>query len=311
MFKGNKNLIVGLFVSAALAALIAFSLWLSGRTGSENMVRYSMLFERDVSGLVIGGPVKYMGVSIGSVMQMQLSRKEDIVVRVDIEVLESAPINSGTYASLAFQGITGAALINLSRIPGQHPPLEKTPGFEYPLIPVRQTGMAALLSDAPEITGKLNNLLDQANSMLGQENRDALSDTLSNIESLSQSLAANNEAIAALPHDLRSTLAEVRNTLGQLQEVVGQIRPNMVDTMENFGRASKNLAALTNRFDQWMTDHEADMEHLIDEGLADAPALIADTRRTLREMEKLMRNIQEDPSQLIYRSEEETLEIEP
>jgi phospholipid/cholesterol/gamma-HCH transport system substrate-binding protein len=311
MFKGNKNLIVGLFVSLAVAALVAFSLWLSGRTTGEALVRYSMLFEKDVSGLVIGGPVKYMGVNIGSVMRMQLEHRDEIMVRVDIEVVESAPINSGTYAGLAFQGITGAAVINLARDAGSHPPIEPTPGFEYPLIPVRAIGMAALLADAPQITAKLGDLLDQANMLLGEDNRAALNGALKNVESLTQSLAANEDAIAALPGDLHETLGEIRGTVGHLQGILGKVQPDIVATLENFNNASQNLAALTHRFDQWMANHEADMEHLIDDGLADAPALIADARRTLREMEKLMKNIQDDPSQLIHRSDEESLHIDP
>ena len=51
MFKGNKNLIVGLFVSISLAVFIGFVLWLTGRSGTEEVDQYSMLFQRDVSGL--------------------------------------------------------------------------------------------------------------------------------------------------------------------------------------------------------------------------------------------------------------------
>ena len=39
-------------------------------------------------------------------------------VRVDVEVAKSVPINTGSYASLAFQGITGVAVIKLNADPG-------------------------------------------------------------------------------------------------------------------------------------------------------------------------------------------------
>ncbi|MCH5377912.1 MAG: MlaD family protein, partial [Planctomycetes bacterium] len=83
---------MGLFVSVAIVALVAFVLWLTGRSGTEEMARYSLMFDRDVSGLAVGGPVKYMGVDIGSVVQMQLEENEGIQVRVDIDILASTPV---------------------------------------------------------------------------------------------------------------------------------------------------------------------------------------------------------------------------
>ena len=70
-----------------------------------------MFFEKDVGGLMLGGPVFYLGVGVGKVTAMDIIPGDPMRVRVDAEILESAPINSGTYASLAFQGITGVAVI--------------------------------------------------------------------------------------------------------------------------------------------------------------------------------------------------------
>ena len=80
----------------------------------------------------------------------------------DIDVLAIHTGGQGTFASLALQGITGVAVVNLETEPGAHPPLETLPGRDYPVIPVRIVGFSALMSSAPEIMGKLNNLLTQA-----------------------------------------------------------------------------------------------------------------------------------------------------
>ena len=56
MFKGDRNFTVGLFVTLAIAVFVAFVIWLTGRSGAEELSRYSLKFERDVSGLAVGGP---------------------------------------------------------------------------------------------------------------------------------------------------------------------------------------------------------------------------------------------------------------
>ncbi len=311
MFKGNKNLIVGLFVAISIAVFVGFVLWLTGRSGAEEMNRYSMLFQRDVSGLSVGGPVNFMGVNIGSVTGMQLLRREDMTVRVDIEVLESTPVDSGTFASLAFQGITGVAVINLSSDPGSHAPIEMTAGVEYPVIPVRDVGFSALLARAPEIMDGLDDLLTQANELLGEQNRAAIASTLEDLQLIISALAESKETIARLPDELSQVLAGVQDTIGQLQGVIKGVEPNLLSTMENVNRASEKLASLTSRLDKLVAENEAEIHRFVEEGLGEVPALLNNASRALRELEKLIQELADNPSQLIHRPREDELEIDP
>lgn len=311
MFKGNNNFIVGLFLSISLAAFIGFILWLTGRSGVEEMRYYSMMFKRDVSGLSIGGPVNYMGVNIGSVTGMQLVRKEDMNVQVDIEVLASTPVDNGTFASLALQGITGVAVINLSSDPGAHQPLAREPGNDYPLIPVRDVGFAALLSSAPQIIIKMDDLLTRTNELLSEENRAAFTSTLENIQTLAASLAQSRALIAGLPSDMERTLAEIRDTVEQLQGIIKGAGPGLTSSIDNIEVSSQKLASLTSRLDNWMAENEVAMQHFVAEGLGEAPELVRNARQAIRQLEKLVQELQDSPSQLIHRVPEDALEIEP
>lgn len=311
MFKGDKNFLVGLFVSIAIAVLVAFIIWLTGRTGNQEVERYSLMFHKDVSGLAVGGPVKYMGMNIGKVIRMDLVREESIMVQVDIEILASTPVDNGTWASLALQGITGVAVVNLASEPGSHPPLVAPPDREYPVIPVRIVGFSALMSSAPEIMAKLNNLLSHAEKILGEDNQATISSTLNHIDQLTGSLAEEHETIAAIPGNLNQTITEIRVTVEQLQATVAELRPNIGVTVENLRHTSGNLVSLTDRMDNLLREHEDDLGRFMEDGLGEAPALMAETRNALRDLEKLVGELQDDPSQLIYRAADSSLEIEP
>ena len=311
MFKGDRNFAVGLFVSLAMAFLITFVIWLTGRTGAEELTRYSLMFHKDVSGLTVGGPVKFMGMNIGSVVKMSLEREEGIKVRVDIDVLESTHVDSGTYASLALQGITGVAVVNLATEPGEHPPLEILPGNDYPVIPVRIVGFSALMASAPEIMGKLNNLLTQANEILGEENQNAISGTLENIENLTDSLAQERQTIAAIPGNLNQTISDMQVTIRQLQDMISQLQPGINSMIDNASKTAETLASLTNRLDTILREHEDDVGQFLEEGLAEVPALMNEAQQALRDMEKLIQELKYDSSQLIYRQADNSVEIEP
>jgi len=311
MFKGDRNFAVGLFVSVAIAVFIFFVVWLTGRTGTEEMKRYSLMFSKDISGLSVGGPVKYMGMNIGSVIAMQLEQKNGIRIRVDIDVLESTPVDHGTYASLALQGITGVAVVNLASDPGDHAPLHKQEGEEYPVIPVRIVGFSALMASAPEIMAKLDNVLAQAGKILGEENQASISGLLNNIEEITLSLAEEREAIGAIPGNLNTTINEIQATAVQIQDLLVELQPGLNTTIENASRSAENLASLTHRLDILLQEHEDDLGQFMEEGLASVPDLMNEAQEALRDLEKLVKELKDDPSQLIYRQADNSVEIEP
>ena len=311
MFKGDRNFAVGLFVSVAIVSFVVFVLWLTGREGKEEVTRYTLMFDRDVSGLAVGSQVKYMGMNVGSVVHMDLDKSHGVRVQVDIEILATTPVDSGTYASLASQALTGVAVVNLASESGQHSPLPAPPRGEYPQIPVREVGFAAVMSSAPELVNKLDILLTRAGELLNEDNQASIAQTLKNLESLGDSLAGSGDSLAALPGELNQTLLEIRAGVHELRSVVDTLRPGLGETLTNFEQSSENLANLTHRVDALLQRHEQDMARFMEQGLGETPALLSETRSTLRDLEKLLSDLQDDPAQLIHRTPTEALEIDP
>jgi len=306
----NSYLIVGAFVSIGIVTLIVMILSFAGGRSTEPNVRYTVFFERDISGLTLGAPVRYLGVGVGQVVDMSLTTKQGTKVRVDLEVLQSTPVTTATYASLAFQGVTGVAFISLAADQNRQTNKLVADDFEYPVIPTRDVGLAALLSDAPAITHKVTELLDRASRLLNEENSAALSRSLSNIEKLTESLAGDDDAMASLADRLRTVLGEIENTFKQVQATLDQAEPDLLATMTKLNQASSNLADISARLDGWLTDNDRDMKQFISGGLGQMAVLIADTRSTMRELEKLLAELRENPSQLVYKSNNEPVAVE-
>ena len=307
----NSYLVVGIFVTSGVVLLVALSLMFAGGSSTEPSERYTVFFHRDISGLTLGAPVRYLGVGVGQVVDMRLMTNTGSSVRVDLEVLQSTPINSATYASLAFQGVTGIAFISLAADDVEQPMALDAGDFEYPIIPARDVGLAALLSDGPEITHKITLLLDRANRILDDKNQAAISRSLANIENLSGSLADQENTIAALPEQLHKILEQVEKSISQLQSTLDQVEPDLLDTMVMINKTSTNLANISARMDGWVAGHDRDVDQFISGGLAQVPALITDTKNTIRELEKLLAELRNNPSQLVYKPQTEPVVVEP
>lgn len=306
----NKNFIVGIFVSLALAAFISATLWLTGRQGTEPTVNYSIFFEKDVGGLMLGGPVFYLGVNVGAVTSMDIIPGNPMRVRVNTEVLKSAPINAGTYASLAFQGITGVAVIKLSAEPGEHGVLQTDPASGFPVIPVRDIGLSAVLSKAPEIVEKLDEVLIQVSQILGEENRAFVSDMLEDVATFTNALAANEQTITEIPMLLKQAIIELRDGLAQIRSMAVDMQPGLQSSLADIEQSTRNLAQVTDRLDAWTAANDGEMDAFMGDGLGQVPALVSEARTAIREFKKLVKDLREDPSQLLYKPNEDSVDPE-
>lgn len=306
----TKNFAVGVFVAVALAAFIGATLWLTGKQSSEPTVHYTMFFEKDVGGLMLGGPVFYLGVEVGTVRSMDIIPGNPMRVRVDAEVLKSAPVNAGTYASLAFQGITGVAVIKLNADPGEHGALQPDPDSHLPVIAVRDVGFSALLAKAPGIIDKLDSVLVQVSHVLGEENRQLVTGVLEDISSITSELATQKESIGELPVLLKQTAEELNDSLVQIRSMAGNMEPGLLNVITNLEQTSKNLAKMTARLETWAASNDTDMNGFMQDGLGQIPELVTDARVTIREIQKLVKELREDPSRLIYKPNEETIDLE-
>ena len=306
----NKNFAVGLFVAVALTIFVFATIWLTGRQGSEPTVEYSMFFEKDVGGLMLGGPVFYLGVEVGTVTSTNIVPGNPMRVRVDVELLKSAPINAGTYASLAFQGITGVAVIKLKADPGLHEVLQVGEDSRFPVIAVRSSGFSALLDMAPNIAERLDSVLRSINEILGEENRELVTRILGDLASVSETLESEKEFISELPGLLRGTINELNTAIVQIKSTVERLEPGMASTLENLEQATTSLAQMSARLETWTAANDNEMNAFMEGGLGQFPALVSDARATLREVEKLVKDLREDPSKIIYQPQEDAVEVE-
>jgi len=235
----SKNFAVGLFVAFGLAVFVGATLWLTGKQGSEPTVNYSMFFKKDVSGLMLGGPVFYLGVDVGIVTAMEIIPGNPMQVRVDAEVLESAPINSGTF------------VIKLSAEPGIYEHLPKGKDGKFPVIPTRDAGFSALLAKAPGVVDKLDSLLEQVNQSLGEENREFVNGMLSDMKTVTSALASREQVISELPVLLKTSLEELQINLEQVKSMVGDMEPGLLATITNLEQTTQNLAQMTDQLEGW------------------------------------------------------------
>lgn len=310
MGERTSYVLIGVFVLTAVAVTVGSIMWIAGGRATEARVDYTVEFARDVSGLSIGSPVRYLGVDVGEVTAMSLITDRGTRVAVDISIAASTPIHEGTYASLAYQGITGVAYLSLAADSGDFAPLSAV-GGERPVIPARDVGLPALLAQSDDITAEIEILIEQLGEVLGEENRASLGRALSNIADLSAALAAERETIAVLPGRLAASLDELRATTDQVSLLVGRAEPDLLASIKQLNETTASAERLSNRLEAWFSGNEDELDAFVAQTMRELPQLVAEARRSLRSIDTLLDSVRANPSQLIYQPQQNSVEVDP
>ena len=196
MIARKYETVVGIFVVASLAALLVMVLIVARQEGLfQEYVEYRAIF-KNVSGLKPGSEVHLAGVTVGNIMNTVINPDGNIVVTFQVSKKYSDRVRQDSKATIGFMGLLGEKSLDLT--PG---PLDK------PVI--APNGLVASVEplDITQILAKTAPSLED------------LQKVLTNLVSITESLAGPEGDFKKIMADLREIIAKVnrgKGTLGML-----------------------------------------------------------------------------------------------
>ena len=224
MENRSHALIAGFFTIALLIIASLLAIWL-GRDKIQR-VPYEIVTQSAVSGLNLQAAVRYKGLKVGSVTDIDFDTTVNGQIVMRLEVIPTTPITASTYATLAYQGVTGIAFVQLDDDQSSAQPLLATQqgGTTLPRIPlhastlqtIEQRGLA-ILSQTEELTKRMNSLLDPANAQ-------SLVHTVSSINDVAQAWQAVPAQLTPALNKLPSLIAQTETTLNAVSALSADAR---------------------------------------------------------------------------------------
>jgi phospholipid/cholesterol/gamma-HCH transport system substrate-binding protein len=214
-------LAAGLFTLVLGAALAAVALWFSKE--DLRLIPYIMTTTSSVTGLKVEAPVRYRGVDVGKVDEIDLDPAGR--VRIRIGVREGTPMTSGTYAQLGFQGITGLAYVLLGDDGNSKQPLHSS---DDEIASIRMK--PSLMDNGESLFGSLVEITEKVNQLLDDENRGHVKRTLAGLEEVTQRASAVSrklepslDAMPGLILEAKSMAADARSSLKKADQLIGNV----------------------------------------------------------------------------------------
>lgn len=303
MTTKNTYIRIGVFVVALTSALIWGTLWLSAGGAPGEFDFYTTYMNESVSGLSPDAALTYRGVNVGKVREITIDPNNPNRVRLMLQVKHGVPIKQDTEATLAMQGLTGLATIDLLGGSPDSPPLTMTEGEPYPVIPSRPSLLVRLDSVVSDLLGNLITMSRKVNQMLDDDNRANIGKTLAHIESITGTLAGESNRLGAIVNDVEATMKNARQAstaLPDLMRDVSHSTQTLATMAEQLRAAGETINATSKTLQRTAATSGADVQRFTASTLPDITAMTRDLRDASENLRRISESIERDPSVLLY-----------
>ena len=293
------HVFVGAFLLIAVVILMGVILWLGKGAADRDMQFYEIVFQDEVSGLTPGSPVEYSGITVGDVQDLRLDENDPRVVRVRIRVDADTPVRKDTGARLGLANITGSSLI---RMYGGSPDSDRLYGSaEQPaIIHADRSGINRLLANSESLLGDVNALVQNINNLFSNENTTRVANTLDNIEQISAMLAEQRDGFDDLISDFRHSLQSFTEFA---QQTTLLIESDGAQTMAQLRETLSSVEQVSNELNIFMHRNQSALQRGL-AGLQGIEPVTDELQQTLRNIQSLVRQLEDNPQSLILRREQ-------
>ncbi|MDJ0623525.1 MAG: MlaD family protein [Desulfocapsaceae bacterium] len=295
MNSHGSHFIIGLFVLAGIIGTFVFGLWLADSGRDTPTTPYIIHFEESVAGLRVGSRVSYRGIPIGFVGSIRIKPDDPEHVSVLVNIEEQYRLRQGDVASLKLEGITGTSYINIEGA-GQDTPFIDSSEDEVAVIPSQKSELELVVQGFPDLLNQASVVLNRIGELLNKENRLQIEAILTNLNTLTESLASQDENITNMFVTVNNAGEKIISLSEALEDVVGEVGIIMarvdeliegVDTVvtedgqqliSEWQKTAISLRKVAGSLNLLLDDNEESLEHFSREGLKEFTLFMQEAR---------------------------------
>jgi phospholipid/cholesterol/gamma-HCH transport system substrate-binding protein len=256
--------------------LVVALLWLGGAQYAEEYAYYQTSFTGAVTGLGTGTPVRYNGISVGTVSKLNFDPNDPKKVIVIMQLDPSLNVHADSVSSIASEGLTGGSYVEIDGGSKSSPILRPDPLGGYPVIRSKPSTLQELEQSAPQLLAKINGIADRLNDVLGDKNRQAFAQTLANLRDATAVFSRHSADFDKIITNFSAASGGLNKDLADLHKVLA-----------NADVTTQKLNHLTDDTDSAVND-------------AQISQLMGQARELVHSLTRLSDQLEHEPTSLIY-----------
>ena len=301
----NKSAIGGFVIGGIGLAVLAILVFGSGKFFQKKAM-HVLFFEGSVKGLNVGSPVKFRGVDIGMVKNIQLTINPDdleffVPVYVEIfknriSILEGQEVgefeddetvdilveNMGLRAQLQMQSmLTGQLFINYDF---------------YPETDIKKVGLEKKIYEVPTIPTTLQMLTETFEQIVADIRKVNFQDVVKNISETAQGASElmNSSDLQESVVNFNKAIQDLQKLIHSTDELVGNVDGRVESVADSFQSTMDDTRKLVNNIDSRVEPVASDIENTlvaVKSSFEEAESLLVEAQKLIADNSKLRREI--------------------
>jgi len=294
--------IVGSFVLLMAAGVVAFLVWAAKVGPQRDYDYYTVNFDSAITGLSRSSAVRFNGIHVGSIYDIELDQDSPGIVRVDIQVFGGTPVTTHSVASIDSMGLTGVSFVQISELTATETNvprlgLQVLPGEDYPIIPSKVTGLSGLMLSAPELVQEGIELLSRGNQLLSDENIALVHGILADAKTVTGGIAEKTE-------DMQQAIVSLRSAMDRVDRIAANIETltedELAQVMTDFAEVSTNVRQLSGSLDAMVNENRVAITTFTSTALPEISQMATEARRLVSALSRIAEKLDESPVDFIF-----------
>lgn len=295
---------VGTFVLAVIFLAFVAILWLGSAEFGQQAKRYYIFFRGSVAGLNKGSQVQYNGIPVGRVVDIRVDPNNleqiQVMVEIDTSIVE---IKSDARAFLDANILNGIATIQIRGGTLEASDLAPAPGHKYPVIKAGRSELEEVKASLPELVADIKAAAHSLNALLDEQNRQAVSDTLRNVQTITSALVEPSKEVNEVVDNANKAVVELRTffqNLDQSYTEKGGLKDQLSQTLGDADRLAKNLNEASRQLQLVLQENRPGIRNFTQSTLNQVSDLVTDLQRFVAGATRFVSEMERNPTRLLF-----------
>lgn len=271
MERGVNYILIGSCFIATLISLVVFIFWFSGNDEfGNNVKKYKAYSTTALPGLKPNSSIKYKGINVGKITDINFKDNNFDEVEFDLIIREDLPIKKDSILKVDQSGILGHSFLNLIQNNSSNDMLDSGEALQ-----INTGGISQILESAPNITEKIDILLENANEIISPQ---------------------NTKNITSILESIKDSAIKLNKMMSMVQENTEEIS----SLISNVDKISNTADTMLKTINQKVNNGEYDIRDILTPSLMSIENSMNNINKLAKDGSSLLKDLREDPYNTIF-----------
>jgi phospholipid/cholesterol/gamma-HCH transport system substrate-binding protein len=167
------------------------------------------------------------------------------------------------------------------------------------------------LSSLPDLTARLDDLVDRASRLMSDQNIDAVRRIANHLDQATSGLPQTTRNVDQLIAQLRATVTQANQVIANVQSTSQSAGVDLIAALRRVRAAGDNLAHTSAQLDAFVSANRDQLSALVRDGVPQLEGLLRDSRAAVQQINQLASSLRDNPSRLLYQPPKTGVAIPP